>query len=295
MKKYLNLGLILILILIPVSVCGTAYTGVAFTMTDVPSRSYEIAQTEVTYELWYAVKTWALHNGYSFANAGREGNEGTEGADPTSASQEPVTYISWRDAMVWCNALTEYYAVKGGTRYQCVYFSDSAYTTPIRTSTDGAVDTTVGMQDNPYVNQDAKGFRLPTSEEWHQAAQYIDGSTVYPDRYASGADAAYDAPTVSTDIDGDGDYETIGDIAVYSGNAKKIVRVKTKSPNKLGLYDMSGNVSEWCFDWYSNGSLRVERGGGWYDEAFDVLVGSVYSDAPNYAYYFLGFRPVRTN
>lgn len=296
MKKYFNLGLILILILVPaLAACDTTYTGVAFTMIDVPSQRYEIAQTEVTYELWYAVKTWALNNGYSFANAGREGNHGTEGADPTSASQEPVTYISWRDAMVWCNALTEYYAAKGGTKYQWVYCSDSAYTTPIRTSTDGIVDKTAGMQDNPYVNQDAKGFRLPTSNEWYQAARYIDGSTVYPDKYASGADAAYDAPTASTDIDGDGDYKTIGDVAVYLGNAKKVARVKTKSPNKLGLYDMSGNVSEWCFDWYHGGSLRVERGGGWYDEAFDVLVGSVYSDAPNYAYYFIGFRPVRTN
>jgi formylglycine-generating enzyme required for sulfatase activity len=298
MKKYINLGLILILILVPItafSASDTTYTGVAFKMIGVPSQGYEIAQTEVTYELWYAVRTWALHNGYSFANAGREGNDGTDGAAPTSANQEPVTNISWRDAMVWCNALNEYYAAKSGTRYQCVYCSDSAYTKPIRTSTDSIVDKTAGTQDNPYINPNAKGFRLPTSDEWYKAARYIDGSAVYPDTYVSGSDAAFEEPIASTDIDGDGDYETIGNVAVYSANSKKTANVKTKSPNKLGLYDMSGNVWEWCFDWYIGGSLRVERGGGWHDIPFDLLVGFVYGDAPSYADSIIGFRPARTN
>lgn len=296
MNRYFNLILILCLVLVPVSaICDTTYIGIAFAMIGVPLQNYQIAQTEVTYELWYAVKTWALHNGYSFDNSGREGNEGKNGANPTSASQEPVTCISWRDAMVWCNVLTEYYVAKGGTGYQCVYCSDSAYTMPIRTSTGDAIDKTGGTQDNPYVNPDAKGFRLPTSDEWYKAARYIDGSTVYPDNHASGADTPYEDSTASTDIDGDGDCETVGNVAVYLANATKTARVKTKSPNKLGLYDMSGNASEWCFDWYRNGSLRIVRGGGWYDLAFDLLVGSVYCDAPNYADYFIGFRPARNN
>lgn len=71
-------------------------------MIDVPSKSYEMAQTEVTYELWNAVHTWAFANGYTFANAGRKGSNGS-GSD-----QQPVTTVSWREAMVWCNALTEY-------------------------------------------------------------------------------------------------------------------------------------------------------------------------------------------
>jgi formylglycine-generating enzyme len=309
MKEYGILGLILILILmlvLTISGCGggsssssnpgggTSYTGVAFTMIDVPAQSYEIAQTEVTYELWYAVKTWALNNGYSFANAGREGNDGTAGAAPTSSSQEPVTTVSWRDAMIWCNALTEYYAAKGGTGYKCVYCSDSAYTTPIRTSTASSIDMTDGKQDAPYINPDAKGFRLPTGEEWYQAARYIDGTKYYLDNYASGADAAY-AVTASADYDDDGDTQSTGDVAVYfvnSGSATAVV--KSKSPNKLGVYDMSGNVWELCFD-ISSGSSRKIRGGSWNSGAGGVSLDISDGTYPYDANYYLGFRVVRTN
>lgn len=302
MKKYGNLGLISILILILVLALtgcggsskssGATYTGVAFTMIDVPSQSYEIAQTEVTYELWYAVKTWALNNAYLFAHAGREGTFGIDGADPTS--QEPVTCVTWRDAMVWCNALTEYYNAKAGTSYKCVYCSDLAYTTPIRTSTADVIDMTDGKQDAPYINPDAKGFRLPTSDEWYQAARYIDGTKYYPDDYASGADAAYEAvPTGGSDIDGDGDVQYTSDVAVYNTSPNAVV--KSKSPNKLGLYDMSGNVWEWCFDIIS-GSERVIRGGSWEEKFSSQLgLGLVYPLLPNDSGVYYGFRLVRTN
>ncbi|MBT4638401.1 MAG: SUMF1/EgtB/PvdO family nonheme iron enzyme [Deltaproteobacteria bacterium] len=75
--------------------------------TIVPN-AFQIAQTEVTYKLWYAVYSWATVNEYVFSNAGTEGHDGTAGAAPTAADKEPVTSINWRDAMVWPNALTEY-------------------------------------------------------------------------------------------------------------------------------------------------------------------------------------------
>ena len=68
---------------------------------------YYIGAYEVTYELWYTVRCWGQSNGYSFAGLGREGNDGTDGADPTSDQREPVTMVSWRDAAVWCNAYSE--------------------------------------------------------------------------------------------------------------------------------------------------------------------------------------------
>jgi formylglycine-generating enzyme required for sulfatase activity len=69
--------------------------------------AFKIAQYQVTYELWHKVKQWAEDNGYTFANDGQEGHDGTEGDQPTDAEHEPVTNISWRDAIVWCNAYSE--------------------------------------------------------------------------------------------------------------------------------------------------------------------------------------------
>jgi hypothetical protein len=77
--------------------------------------SFRIAKYETSYELWYEVKQWATDaarggNKYTFANAGREGHDGTAGALPSStctAKTEPVTGINWRDAIVWCNAYSE--------------------------------------------------------------------------------------------------------------------------------------------------------------------------------------------
>ena len=62
---------------------------------------YKLGKTEVTYEVWHEVLTWAESNGYTFANKGKEGSDGTEGAAPTEAGKkEPVTMVSWRDCIV---------------------------------------------------------------------------------------------------------------------------------------------------------------------------------------------------
>ncbi|MDH5721218.1 MAG: SUMF1/EgtB/PvdO family nonheme iron enzyme, partial [Spirochaetia bacterium] len=107
------------------------------------ANGYLIAETEVTYELWYKVYTWATvgdgapaHTGeaqYTFGNMGIPGHDGTAGNETTS--QEPVTTINWRDAMVFSNALTEYYNAMNGTIIGCVYTTDTTYNTPLRMST----------------------------------------------------------------------------------------------------------------------------------------------------------------
>lgn len=103
-------------------------------------------------------------------------------------------------------------------------------------------------------------FRFPTEAEWEFAARGGNESRGY--KYAGS--------------------NTIGDVAWYTDNSgSKTHTVKTKAANELGLYDMSGNVWEWCYDWYgsysssaqtdpmgaSSGSNRVDRGGGWNDGA----------------------------
>jgi len=129
------------------------------------------------------------------------------------------------------------------------------------------------------------GGRLPTEAEWEFAAR--GGNSATTTLYAGS--------------------DNIDDVAWYSGNCSSTQEVGTKSPNELGIYDMSGNVWEWCNDWYgsdyysnspqdnpqgpSSGSRRVLRGGCWFygavlcRVAFRVGNDPVYSD-----YYYYGFR-----
>jgi formylglycine-generating enzyme required for sulfatase activity len=305
--------------------------GISWTMRFVPAKSlptgtldsgsatvsedFWLAETEVTYELWYAVRDWA-ENGtggaagegqYSFGNRGWEGDDGESGASPTAADQEPVTEINWRDAMLWTNALTEWYNDEEGASLEPVYYTDSGYTTPIRTVDDStSIDyPNPGSQDDPYVKSDADGFRLPGMDEWELAARYIedanadgdieDGGEHYPGVFASGADTMYDGPAVQ-DFDGDGDQNETGAVGWYSANSGSKTRdVATKDDNALGLYDMSGNVWEWNFDWVPDnvGTYRVRRGGSWdygaiYQQLGDVAVLYPYGD-----FYDVGFRPAR--
>ncbi|MDH5721490.1 MAG: formylglycine-generating enzyme family protein, partial [Spirochaetia bacterium] len=286
---------------------GDTIQDVATTAT--VAAAYLIAETEVTYELWYEVYIWAKTDAgggvradggslYKFANSGHQGGDASAcGGAAVGNNQSPVTCVNWRDAIVWCNALTEYYNAQNGTSYTVVYTVDAAYTTPIRSSEDGlygsSVNSAPGSFDNPYYNPNAKGFRLPTNNEWELAARYIadinsdgdilDANEYYPGNYASGATADHNnvAPT--------------GEVAWYAVNAGSISHiVATRIPNALGIYDMSGNAWEWTLDWYTFGSDRMLRGGGWNSLATALQVGYVYYSSPSYEYSSMGFRLART-
>ena len=253
---------------------------------------YYIAKTEVTYTLWKKVYDWALSRGYDLNEGKRGGGWSTiEIFFNTGNESHPVTYINWYDAIVWCNALTEYYNEMNNKSLECVY-KDSAGNV-IRNSKDATIMAYLDNMDD--FNRTATGFRLPTSMEWELAARYIDGITWTPGTYASGA--AADASNA----------EATKAVAWYWDNSKissepdtystHPVGQKPVNGNALGIYDMSGNVWEWCFD--KNDFARVSRGGSWYCgavswyEASLLQLGVVLEIDPNTVDFDLGFRPVR--
>ncbi|HBE78010.1 MAG TPA: hypothetical protein DDW65_09560 [Firmicutes bacterium] len=250
-------------------------------------RAYDIAQTDVTYEQWSTIYTWATTkatNKYSFAHAGVGGSSGS------SDLLQPVTTVSWSDAIVWCNALTEYYNANNGKNYACVYTYNGAI---IRDSTNNTACSNVTAVSK------AGGFRLPTNNEWELAARYIgttaptvsplstarvewpSGSGFYwtPGSYASGATDDYS------------DSSATAEVAVNWPNSCT-ADVASKRPNQLGLYDMTGNVAQMCFDSY--GTHRVMR--GWaYNTFLDVTgLGCMFDCDLTSTYNYAGFRVVRT-
>ena len=119
---------------------------------------YKLGKTEVTYELWYEVLAWAEHKGYTFANRGREGSAGTDGAAPTEAGKkEPVTMINWYDCIIWCNA---YSHKTHNADTECVYRKSKTDSTVLKDATNEAECDAV------YADMSKKGYRLPTEAEW---------------------------------------------------------------------------------------------------------------------------------
>lgn len=124
--------------------------------------------------------------------------------------------------------------------------------------------------DDVTLIEQANGFRLPTDAQWEYACR-----------------AGSNAPR----------YGELEDIAWYDGNTGEGSQpVAQKQPNAFGVYDMLGNVWEWCWDIYDAEvykSYRVFRGGGWADGERGVLAGNRRRSHPTYAIDDLGFRVAR--
>ena len=130
------------------------------------------------------------------------------------------------------------------------------------------------------------GFRLPTEAEWEYACR-------------AGSRTRYNLGDVISDLDRAGWYENNSGYTSHPAGQK--------TPNAWGLYDMHGNVWEWCNDWYENyssasqsnptgaqtGSSRMIRGGNWSSSAHDCRSARRFSHYPDNGDYIIGFRVVR--
>jgi len=251
-----------------------AEPGVTGTSVDV--SAFSIAKTEVTKAQWDEVATWAQSHGYDITVAGGAGK----------AADHPVQSVTWYECVKWCNAKSE---KEGRTPVYTV--SGSTYKTG---------------ESAPDINYTAHGYRLPTEAEWEKAARgelsgkrFPWGDTIdhsFANYYANGSAYSYDVSPYT---------EYTYHPTYNDGTEPYTSPVGSFEANGYGLYDMSGNVWEWCNDWYgsytadttdptgaSSGSNRMFRGGSWDYLADSCRVADRGSRDPGSSRSIMGFRPV---
>jgi formylglycine-generating enzyme required for sulfatase activity len=169
-------------------------------------------------------------------------------------------------------------------------------------NTDNVVYTNIdtSWQDDETVEHpERNGYRLPSSDEWEYTARYRGSDSTntvigYSNPYFTKGNSASGAAADYTDE------SACRAVAVYDyanpdpyDDEQPVKSLGSGSANALGLYDMSGNVSEWCFT--ENGSFRIGRGGSWISDASRLQVGFWdFRYFPDYSHYDIGFRLCRT-
>jgi formylglycine-generating enzyme required for sulfatase activity len=248
---------------------------------DIPTNIYVSAfymDTKlVSYSQWQTVYAYATNHGYGFVNPGNG-----------KAANHPVQTVDWYDAVKWCNARSQQ---AGRTP---VYYTDAGLT---------AVYTNAEV--TVYVNWTASGYRLPTEAEWEKAARSGLSGQRFPwgNNISESLANYHSTGNLNYDL-GPGGYNAIGVI----GGSPLTSPVGSFAANGYGLYDMAGNVFEWCWDWHgtpygqptatnptgpATGGQRILRGGSWYKDASIVRCANRYVDLPNDAFFAVGFRCVR--
>jgi formylglycine-generating enzyme required for sulfatase activity len=232
--------------------------------------------------LWEDVASWSETHGYDISI-----NSATvKGID------HPAVGVSWYEAVKWCNARSE----KEGLR-PC-YYIDPFFFNAYRTGNSDISDS--------WVDWNANGYRLPTDAEWEKAARGGANGYRFPwaDNSIRHGRANYRADGgESYDHSSGAEYHP----AYTNGGWPYTSPVDAFTPNGYGLYDMAGNVKQWCWDWHgdytagyqtdphgpTNGACRVLRGGSWYYRASLARVAYRTCNVPDFETGNVGFRCAR--
>ena len=240
-----------------------------------PNRNSDETQHSVTLSVFYMGKYEITQEQYEAVMGNNPSNFKSGAAAGENQGKRPVEQVSWYDAIVFCNklsmmeGLTPAYSIGGNTN----------------PSVWGAAPTSSNSTwDAVVCNWNANGYRLPTEAEWEYACR-------------AGTTTAYNTGDMMSD-----------DTGWYYDNSNNITHEVGKKPaNAYGLYDMHGNVWEWCWDWYgsygsaaqtdpvgaSSGSYRMLRGGGWNSSAQHMRSAYRNFYNPSDRFNSLGFRLVR--
>lgn len=265
-------------------------TPAALPLHTVSVSAFYMDRFETTKTLWDQVYQWATNHGYNFAFGATPGAKGTN---------HPIHSVDWYNRVKWCNARSEMEGLS-----PC-YFTTPGQTNVLRTGT--------FVLSNACVKWTATGYRLPTEAEWERAARANATSRRFPwGNTISESQANYlSAPgTYAYDVNPTSGYNPLFDVnpTPYTNP------VGYFAPNTYGLYDMAGNVWEWCWDSYDTYSAatqfdprgpnigntaegiplaRVLRGGAWNVNASFSRCADRVNSAPNNAVHNVGSRCVR--
>ena len=179
--------------------------------------AYRIAKHEVTQELFDTV--WGEGQDWHFKKSLNK----QRSLPPIN--ELPADRVSWYKAIAFCNMLT---LKIDNLKDEVVYYSDKELTKPY------TKDDAQNKVEEVFADWSKKGFRLPTEAEWEVAAKAKDETAIY-----SGAKGATD--------------DELKEVAWMKLNSEnKTHKVGEKKANAYGLFDITGNVLEWCWDWHSD-------------------------------------------